>query len=483
MVSVQASSSRRRVLGVGLMAVAIAIVAAWLLLRPKRGDDSIEPIARPIRTEASAIELSAETGAPRVAAEMPRNREVDAAAAEPVAEVPRGTLAGFVAFTDGSVPPPVLLKLVRYEDEPERLSATDSKHAADLDCVHEIHVPTDAQGHFEAAGLCPGRYRAEAVLPQTMYANGLFEVPTRDARYVFPCYLLIARTVDSSHAPIRGVHVAVEYQQDPDSNRPEPGVAKWSRVTDLEGSFWLALPEPGDVRLRVLGLGPDAPVDVVSLRQTPGVVRRDIWLPVVPDRASLRVQLTACGSNGVTIRDYCFLLREAGSSSEALRLCSETADADVFRSIPPGRYRVMPIARSFGRAPAYYRESPDAGWDIVLEAGHEALLAQCLDLGGRVRLLVRPDASRPSSETAEVDLLSEDGNVVRRVDFREPQPSGGLRVDFTLPMGVERLTDTLLDPGPHMLRVRATGHADHVVRVEVVPGEATALVVDLAAAK
>lgn len=476
----QSSSFRGRVLGVGLAVVAIAIVSAWLLSRSKRGAGSIEPIARPVHLEASSPVLDAfpETVAPRASSATPHSREIEAAAA--VASVPRGTLAGSIEFVDGSVPPPVLLKLVRYEDD---ATATEPHPAADVDCVHEIHVPTGVDGRFEAAGLCAGQYRAEAVLPQTMYANGLFEVPTRDARYVFQGYLLIARTVDSNRAPIRGVHIAVEYQQDPDSNRPDPRVVTWSRVTDSEGSFWQWLPEPGDVRLRVLGLGPEAPVDVVSLRRTPGVVREDVWVPVMPGRADLRVELTACGPDGAAIRDYCFLLQEVGSTSEALRFCSETADGAVFRSIPPGRYRVTPISRNFGKPPAYYRESADLGWDIALEAGREALLARCVDLGGRVLMLVRPDPPGSTSKSVEVDLLDDNGDVVEKVSFRDPQLSGGLQLSLGLPTGVERLTDTLLDPGTHTLRVRAPGHADQLARVKIVAGQATPLVVDLAPAK
>ncbi len=483
--SVRSGSSRTRVLGIAVAVAAIAVASAALMLRSRRGADPTEPLARKPSAEAASpiVEPRADPVEARASADALHGDEPRVVAAEPVVAAPPGSLAGSVSFADGSVPPPILLRLVRYEDDASRANDPGDEHAASTACVHEIHAPTDADGRFEAAGLCPGRYRAEAVLPQTMYANGLFEVPARDARYVLQGYLLIARALDPSRAPVRGVHVAVEYQQDPDAHRPEPSVASWSRVTDAEGCFWLPIPEPGDVRLRVLGLGPDGATDVVSLRLTPGIVRKDIWLPILPGRASLRVRLTACADGAAPVRDYCLALEEIGSKSATLRLCSETADADVFRSIPPGRYRATPIARNFGKAPAWYREFPGPGWDLVLEDGREALLAQCVELGGRVQILVRADPARATTEAVEVELLDDGGEPVRKLTFRDPQPSGGLRLALELPAGVERLADTLLDPGERTLRIRAAGRADRIVSVKVVAGEATRLVVDLASAQ
>lgn len=481
-------SARNRNLIAGLVLILIA-VAALLTLRP----GEVETPALPTGTAQESVEAA--SPAARVDLIEPAERASAERTVEVEANTPTeslatsntepGVLAGHVTFTDGSVPPSILLNIERYETGRGPWPAADSVVKA-TGCRSEAFVDTDENGRFRVEGLCPGEYRASCVTPESIFANGLFELPNSDAHYVLQGYLLIARAVDAKREPVADVHMLVETKQDPGDSAREPVTYSRSKITDAKGEAWIAMSDPGDVTIRVRGLGPETASDVVSLRMTPGIVRRDIYVPIAPSRADLRVRFTACGDDSFRVRKFRIHLTpmpEAGKKSEPeLNFAADSGTEDaVFRALPAGRYLVKVQDSVMGAAPADFFEGPDAQWTVDLEDGRETLLSKCLRIGGHLRVLVQDACPTPheSPASAQFELLDASGkDRVAFVSFREPLEDG-YRSDSGLPVGIERYCDRVFESGDHTLRVRSKGHADQLVRVKVKAGEATPLVVRL----
>jgi hypothetical protein len=478
-----ASSTRRRILGAALAIVAIGLGVLWLL----RPGEAPAPATPPVATEQPSEPAPTRAADPLLA---PRDSDVAERTvdSEPI-EAPSpsssptasGVLAGRVAFADGSIPPPILLRLERWDSERGSHAAPDSVVKA-TGCRSEIYVTTDVEGRFEVSGLCPGSYRASCSRPETIWADGLFEPPTRDALYVLQGYLLIARVVDANRTPVAGARLIAEWLQDPDENRPNPRASVWNKVTSADGTVWVAAPLPGDVTIRPLGLGADVSSDTISLRMTPGVVKQEVWWPTVPSRADLRVQLTACGDSGRRLRSYCFRLIVSGSKDPPLRICSDHVAKDgVVRAIPAGRYRFKLLDLVTNTEPGFYFEGPETEWDVELRDGEETLFARCAELGGRFRAIVRSDHHEEVAENvqAQFELLNENGELASHLGFRESLEDGGVQWTSTLPFGVERDCNKLLKAGEYTVRVGARGHRDQLVHIVLKGGEITPVAIQL----
>ncbi len=476
-------SARNRNLLAALVLILIAIAALWTL-RPGQ----VEMPALPSGTTQQDIEIAAPTERdelvePAERSNAERSVEVEAATSTESLAISiseAGVLAGHVTFTDGSVPPPILLNVQLWTEPGEKRPVEPASG-----CRHEAYATTDENGRFRVEGVCPGKYRSHVVKPEWISANGLFEAPTSDAHFVLQGYLMIARAIDANRNPIADVHMLVEIRHDPDGSGRNPLTYAVSKMTDAEGEAWIAMSGSGEATIRVRGLGPEAPSDLVSLRMTPGIVRRDIYVPIAPSRADLRVRFTACGDDSFRVRKFRIHMTPTGSTGQKqgpeLNLAADSGTEDaVFHSLPAGRYLVKVKDSVMGAEPADFFEGPDAQWAIELEDGHETLLSKCLRVGGHLRVLVQDACPTPheSPVSARFELLGKTEDRVRELGFREPLPDG-LQTDSALPIDIERYCDRVFEPGEHTLRVRSKGHADQIVRVTVKAGEATALVVRL----
>lgn len=392
------------------------------------------------------------------------------------------SISGVVSFVDGSIPPPLGLRLSLYKDEADQVIVPRNRVDPNHPCQPEVVVDTGADGRFWASGLCPGRYRASTVPPTSIgVADGLFAVPSKDVSVVLPGYLLIVRTIEPAGHPIGKAYISAEYLRDGSYHYPDPKPIMLRRTTDESGYCYLWLPDPGEVLLQVLGLGPESQPDLVSLRNAPGVVRKQLLLPGMPARADLRLSLSSCDVLHGPIRDYWVHLEDPSTGRYMLLLRSEDAvDGGLFRGIPPGRYRVSPVPRYSGN-PAYYIPQPGASSPLIeLEDGKEGLVSICLPVGGRLLLLARSQGEKGSVSTSDVRvaIVTSAGVAAKWLNFRQPDATG-VTIDARLPLGVERLSEDVLEPGKYVLRVTADGYRDLDVPVSLIAGEATRLEVEL----
>lgn len=465
--------SRRSQLALLLIGLAAALLVAWMLAKPDASaelapakstanDVAVEPsVASPV--EATERALAAE--AVVVPAAIPTSSPVTAPADAPC-------LAGVLVLADGTPAPPCRLKFEAYLREKEMWVMGSG-----------LFVGTDETGRFAASTPCTGSFVARLEsFGGNMQIDGIIDTPATDLRLVVPGYLMRVRVVDVQRRPVEEAAVTAEWLADTIPGRRTPTRLRLNRRTDALGNAYLHLPDPGSLFVYAARGGLASTTDEVSFRDASGLTTHEVVL--TEDRRVARFQLVVqtCAEPHVPIRDYCVVFDHFETRIQALRITSEQVPRDgILDELAIGKYRVRLMQRYLGE-PAYYADDHKMpGVAFVATDDGIGRLELCTDLGGRIAL--RVDVPGASAElTAQASILLEDGTPKRPMWFRHAD-EGGVTVDGSVPVGIERLSEEVLVPGLCVLRVSAKGCLDRDVEVVVRAGEATHVAVELALAR
>jgi hypothetical protein len=227
----------------------------------------------------------------------------------------------------------------------------------------------------------------------------------------------------------------------------------WCFATGLRGRH------RGEASVRVPGHGNESEV-VITLRE-------------IRTTATLRVHVVSAHGGPVA---------KFGASLQQTRpgqLCrlepfSEEAGTRVYRSVP-GRYRLLLQPGDFGGMGERSLYSPITR-EIVLEDGKETAVTCEAVPGGRLRLTVHlAGAERVRAIPGfSATLADAAGPAVELTSFIHDIGNGRDRIaSSNPPPGVPGTCARLLEPGPRLLTVKATGHAAVSVPVLIRAGEIT----------
>lgn len=436
------------------------------------------PESAPSDGDSESTILQSPTGLERRANPVEDSRDINS---EGQGSRPHSRASGLVSFIDGSIPPPLSLEFSLYDPETDRRSWVANPYEHTGECHPRGYTDTDQSGRFEVGKMCAGHYQVSANRPETIRSEGLFEIPSDSLHVVLPGYFVMLRAAGPDSAPLAQLHCMGRYLRDGTSDYPDPKPVDLIRTTNQDGYAYFWLPDPGDITVEPLGLGDDVQSVIISVRSTPGVVKAQLSVQSLPARADLRINLISCAADSAAIHDYCFRLHDLSREHIDFYRCSEDAsDRDLFKGLPPGRYLLHMLPR-FSDTPVYYKtRGAKAGPVVTLEADKESVVSFCLPLGGRLQLLAR--SSRPKTEGAQLQvratLLDENREVSEWLNFRQPLPTG-LYVDQRVPVGVERLSEDVIEPGEYVLRIVAENHQSMDMKITLSAGEATRVAVDL----
>ena len=471
------TAGRSRALVLLLVALAAVLAAAWLLFaRPNPPSVGLDPPrAKEPELPARVPDVVLES-ASRSTAVIPREAPDPVIVRGNVIVLNEGEFApapprfsGQFVFEDGSIPPEMSFGM----------EADSLLGAGAPDCARKTWERTDSQARFSVEGLCAGTYAISPGISGLPRLQHRFLMPSSGVRVVLEGYLLRVRTLKRDGTPAVGATIEVQYVQ-PAVDGRDPATARWDRPSDRQGEAWFGLPAPGACTVSAFQGLETALAHEVELSGPSRVVDAPLVLAAASSGAVLRVEMRGCGSSGLAVEDYCIELLDPATGTQAARLCTNDArPQQVFAELRPGRFQARAVPKFLGR-PVFYRpEIPARETALELFEGRETTLKLCVELGGRLYVLVHAGNGRAETDSALQALLEverEDGSDRQRLNFRAPTETG-VKFEFALPFGTDRATENVLEPGTYTLTTRAAGHATAVQTVVVRPGELTSVTV------
>lgn len=358
------------------------------------------------------------------------------------------SFSGHFVFEDGSVPPEMSFGM---EVWPRDRSVTAS-------CPREIRERTDAQARFVVEGLCPGAYVIQPAISGLPRIQGTVQVPASGMRVELSGYLVRVRVLTRDGTPAPGSDIQHSYVR-PASTDSGVRTSRWDRRADEKGEAWFGLPELGTCTLSAfLGLDTALAHEVV-LSGPSRIVDVTLQLAPASSGAALRVEVSDCASPKVLVQDFCIELLDPETRAQVARPCTQDDQpAQAFTDLRPGRYIARPVLKYLGRPVLYRLSKPAAEAVVELVEGRETSLRLCVELGGRLSVMIQDGDAQAAPDTAVPTtlMLEPDGDTPPlRLLFRTPDDTGVTVSDLAL--GTERVTENVLVPGTYTLVASAKG--------------------------
>jgi hypothetical protein len=478
----KAASARLRAILILLVVMSLGAGAWWISTRSANVTDSGENRAQVESTDSDpepSLDLETIADHPRSTAMLPVEATSEPASTTKELAKDGAVFSGRFRFADGSTPPKLTFELfLRLPDGSSDPSGRlEDLRRAELagGCHPRAIESTDDHGKFLVDGLCPGSYAMVLTTFSGLgVVDGVYSVPGQDVDITLGGYLLEVHSVDPGGAMLGESVVTGEYLRDPDAGERRSAPAHWGGKSDAHGIAFFAFPAPGRCTFRARK-GLEVSEETTILLQGPSrVVDSTLRLNKAGNGAALRLVLHGCAPFNSAITDYCFTISDANSRTQFARICSESAEADgVFRNLPAGTF-VLEVVPRYGGAPSFYMRGQGlAQGPVTLIDDRETSVDLCLQLGGRISLLIASDDHDAHTESAAqvtAVLWTSDQTGVVFLSFREPD-STGITVSRTIPLGVRRLTETVIEEGTYFLDVIGDGLAPTRTIVSIRAGE------------
>lgn len=473
-----ADQNRHALKGLGLLVLAL-LIGGYLWRSAKHPDENARS------PEHSALDNTKADAPDELVSPGPRSQRVQdtpsSALGATVPSVSPSLTNGRFAFADGSIPPELnfevyALELAAAEDRAALLAKAEEAHQAGQcrNCMLERSL---SDGTFTLSNLCPGVYgvrlRSHAGLG---LVSGTFRVPDDSPHLILSGYLVQAYVEDSKNRPIGDAVVNARYTRIDTVD----GTSRDSILTARSNEFGLAhfgLPAAGNCELSATkGLETSATQNI-ALDGPSRVERVRLALEPVYWGAALRVQLRPCNESAVLLSNYCIVLSDEPSGDPIARLCSsEDKPIDVFRGLKPGMYfaRAMPTHSS---KPEFYLELPEGkAWKVELRDNEESVLAECLELGGRVSILLRDEGARADSAPVNFRVCAtvDGSDECRPLQFRRPNATG-VSVLYVIQAGETLVSENVLSPGLYEVLVSGPGYDSVRAQCTIVAGASSTL--------
>mgnify|MGYP000134069572 CR=1 FL=1 len=388
---------------------------------------------------------------------------------------------GRFAFADGSIPPEInfevyALELAGAEDREALIARAEEANRAGQ-CRNWMLERSLPDGTFTLSNLCPGVYGVRLRSHTGLgLASGAFRVPDDSPQFVLTGYLVQVIVEDSQNRPLGKALVSARYTKDIGVDLVS-GDGMLTAFSDESGLAYFALPSPGGCEVNATKDLEKAGPQVVTLAGPSRVEHVRLTLKPSYWGASLRVHLQSCDSFPVSLSDFCIVLSDTPSGDPIVRLCSSSDKRiDVFRGLNPGRFfaRAMP---TYSSSPEFYLELPEGRvWKVELRDNEEAVLTECVELGGRVSILLRDEGAIIDSAPVNftVCITADGSNECVPLQFRRPTATG-VTVLYVIQAGETLVSENVLAPGVYELLVSGPGYGPVRAQCTIVAGSSSTI--------